>query len=109
MSINFISSKDDFDEIRIMHTKSDNIEIMMGNETDEIIKKLFESPLENHQKDLGESMKESEFNFDSVDLLYCHLQKTSLSRKGGSNIDSPKWLKNKKATINHKNNDDNYF
>ena len=39
MSINFISSKDDSDEICIMHTKSDNIEIMMDNETDE---ELFE-------------------------------------------------------------------
>ena len=37
MSINFISSKDDSDEVRIMRAKSDNIEITMGNETDEII------------------------------------------------------------------------
>ena len=33
--INFISSRDS-DEIRTMCTKSNNIEIMMGNETDEI-------------------------------------------------------------------------
>ena len=32
MTINFISSKDS-DEIRIMHTKSDNIETLMGSET----------------------------------------------------------------------------
>ena len=32
MLINFISSKDS-DETRPMHTVSDNIEIMMGNET----------------------------------------------------------------------------
>ena len=74
-----------------------------------IIEELFESLLQNHQKDLEESMKGSESNFDSVDLLYHHLQKTSLSRKGGSYIDSPKWMKNKKATINPKNNDDNCF
>ena len=37
-SINFISSKDS-DETRNLHTKSNNIEIMMGNETDEIIEK----------------------------------------------------------------------
>ena len=41
--------------------------------------------------------------------MYYHLQKTSLSRKGGSYIDSPEWLKNKKATINPKNNDNNSF
>ena len=33
MSINFVSSKDDSDEIRKMHTKSHNVEIMMGRET----------------------------------------------------------------------------
>ena len=37
----FISSKDS-DETRIMHTKRNNIEIMMGSETDEIIEKPFE-------------------------------------------------------------------
>ena len=53
-------------------------------------------------------MTGSEFNFDSVDLLYYHLQKISLKR-GRSYIDSPEWLKNKKAIINPKNNDNNYF
>ena len=45
MVINFLSSKD-FDEIRTMRAKSNNIEINMGNKTDEIIKKLFESLLQ---------------------------------------------------------------
>ena len=49
------------------------------------------------------------FIFDSVDLLHYYLLKTSLIRKGASYIDSPEWLKNKKATINPKNNDDNCF
>ena len=87
MQINFISSKDS-EETRNKHTKSYNIEIMMGNETDEIIEKLFESPLQNYQKDLEESMRGSEFVFDSIDLLYYHLQKIGLER-GGSYVDSP--------------------
>ena len=41
MEINFISSKPDSDETRTMYTKSNNVEIMMGSETDEIIKGLF--------------------------------------------------------------------
>ena len=49
-----------------------------------------------------------QFVYDSVDALYYNLNKVSLSR-GGSYIDSPKWLKYKKATINPKNNDDQYF
>ena len=40
MGINFVSSKDS-DGIRTMHTKSNNREIMIGNETSEIIKKTF--------------------------------------------------------------------
>ena len=54
-------------------------------------------------------MKRSQFIFDSVNLLHCHLQKTSLKRTISSYIDSPEWLKNKKAKINPKNNDDNCF
>ena len=51
----------------------------------------------------------SNFVFDSVDLLYYHLQKTSLKRIVSSYIDSPERLKNKKATIKPKNNDSNCF
>ena len=40
MAINFISSKDS-DETRTMHTKSNNVEIMIGSETDEIIEDFF--------------------------------------------------------------------
>ena len=53
-------------------------------------------------------MRGSEFVPHSIDLLYYHLQKIGLKR-GGSYIDSPEWLKNKKATINPENNDDNCF
>ena len=50
----------------------------------------------------------SEFVFDNIDLLCYKLNKTSLNR-GGSCTDFPKWLKNKKATTNPKNNDDKFF
>ena len=70
---------------------------MVGNETDEIIEKRFESLLINHQKDAEETMRRgSNFIFDSVDLLHYHLQKMSL-KKGGSYIDSPEWLKKWKS------------
>ena len=69
MKINFISSKDS-NETRSMHTKSDNIEIMIGNETDGIIKNLFESLFQKYQEGLETSMKRSEFVFDNLDLLY---------------------------------------
>ena len=53
-------------------------------------------------------MRRNKFVCDSIDLLYYHLQKIGLKR-GGSYIDSAEWLKNRKATINPKNNDDNCF
>ena len=106
MSINLISSNGS-DETRNMHTKSNNIEIMMGSETDEIIDEIFKSLLQNYQKDLEESIR-SNFVFDSVDLLYYYLQKTSPKRTRSSYIDSPEWLKNKQ-TVNPKNNDDIAF
>ena len=90
-----------------MHTKSNNVKIMIGSETDEIIEDLFEYFLQKYQEGLEESMRGSEFVYDSVDVLYYNLNKVSLSR-GGSYIDSPKWLKNKKA-INPKNKDDKCF
>ena len=71
-----------------MQTKRRNIEIMMSNEKVEIIEKLFKSLLENYHKDLEESMRESKFVPDNIDLLYYHLQKIGLKR-GGSYIDSP--------------------
>ena len=82
-----------------MHTKSDNIEIMMVSETDEIIEELFESLLERYQEGLKESMIGGEFIFNCVDAFDYNLNKLSLNR-GRSYMDSPEWLKNKKVTIN---------
>ena len=73
MAIDFISSKDS-DETRTMHTKNDSKEILIGNETYEVITEFFDSLLQKYKKDLKELMKESELIFNSVDLLYykCH-------------------------------------
>ena len=74
---------------RTMHSKSCNIEIVMGSETSNIIEELSESLLQNYQEGLEESMRGSEFVCNSIDLLYYCLQKTRLKR-GGSFVDSPK-------------------
>ena len=44
-------------------------------------------------------MKGSQFVFENADLLHYSLHKTSLNR-AGPYVDSPSWLKNKKATLN---------
>ena len=79
-------------------------EISFSSDTDEIIKGLFESFLQKYEENLQEKMKGSEFEFDGVNFLYYDFNKISISR-GGSYIDSPQCLKNKKSTINQKNND----
>ena len=74
------------DEDRVMHSKSDNIEFMINNEANEL-----------------ELRRGSEFVFDYVHLLYHKFHKINPNRSG-SYIDSPDWIKNKKATINQKEN-----
>ena len=58
--VNFMSSNDN-DNKQLMHSKSDNIEIMIDNEIVEIIEKLFELLLTRYQLDPEESMKSSDF------------------------------------------------
>ena len=53
-------------------------------------------------------MRGRDFVFDSLHVLYYKCHKTNFKR-GGSYIDSPDWIKKKKAKINLKNEDDKYF
>ena len=96
-AINFISSKDN-DEEHVMHSKSDNKEIINNDEADEFVKDFFKSLKNRYQNNLG-TMKGSEFVFNYVHLLYykCHKINPNCA---GSYIDSPDWIKNKKATRN---------
>ena len=57
------------DEERVIHSKSDNIEVMIFNKAYEVIQELFEALLSRYQTDLKESMKGSEFVFNCINLL----------------------------------------
>ena len=81
-----------------MYTRSDNIEIMFGDDNDDIIEQPFESLLKKYEENLQNKVRGSEFELDDVNFLYYDFNKTSINR-GGSYIDSPKWLKNK---VNYK-------
>ena len=87
MHINFVSSNDT-GEIRTVFVWSDNEEIRLGNETDDIVKRLINSFLNNYQKEKLIFRSGSKFVFESVDLLSYHIHKTSLKR-GKSCIKSP--------------------
>ena len=107
IEVNFISLKPGSDETSIMYTRSDNVEIMFGDDND-IIEQLFESLLQKYEENLQNKMKRSDFEFDGVNFLYYDFNKTSINR-GGSYIDSPKWLKDKNSIINPKSNDNKCF
>ena len=79
---------------------------MSGIEADDIIKELFNSCLKRYQENVETKMRASSFVLEGIKLLSYRLHKISLNR-GGSYIDSPDWIKNKKATINPKKKGDN--
>ena len=103
MHVNFISSKNT-GETRTIYVWGDNISIMWGSDTDDIIIELFRSFLHNYQEEL-KKIKGSDFVFKSVGLMDYKLHRVHLKR-GGSYIKSPKWLLHKGATINLKNKND---
>ena len=100
MWIIFVSFTDE-NETRVMHIKSDNIQIMRGTETSDVINELHKSFFKRYQEGLETKMDKSSYTFERVDLLEYHFHKISLNR-ASSYIKSPKWLKNKRVTINPK-------
>ena len=106
--ISFVSQKPGSDETHIMYSRSTPEEIMSGSETEEIIEKLIKSLLQKYQGNLQNKMKGSDFIFIGVNYLFYDLNRITIS-KGGSYIESPKWLKDKKCTINQNNTDNKCF
>ena len=74
IAINFISSKG-IDEERVMHSKSDNIEFMIHDNTDEVTKELLESCFNKYQIRLETSMRSSDFIFDCVHYYIINVRK----------------------------------
>ena len=105
MHVNFISPKDT-GETRTINVLSDNEEIMLGYETDDNIINLFESFLNNYQKQEQIMRGGSDFVLESVELLDYKLHDIKFKRRG-SYIKSPKWIRDKAATVNPKNKGDN--
>ena len=91
----------DANESQIMYTKSDNIEIMNGIDTNDAINELIDSFMKRYQEGLETKMMGSSYIFERVDLLEYNLHKISLNR-GSSFIKCDEWLKNKGVTINPK-------
>ena len=82
-----------------MYTRSFCEEIIIGCETEEVAEKLIMQLLQKYQDNLQNKMKGSDFIFNGVNYLFNDLNRITIS-KGGSYIEFPKWLKDKKCTIN---------
>ena len=80
--INFIFLKPGSDETRVMYARSDNEEFMIGDDTNEIIKSLFESFLQKFEENLQEKMRGSDFGFDGINFFNYNFNKTSIYRGG---------------------------
>ena len=87
--------------MRVMHSRSDNIKCTAYSDANDVIDKLFKSLRSMYQENLETSMKGSDFIFNSVQLMCYKCHKVSFIHSG-SYIDSPDWIKKKKATINTK-------
>ena len=103
MHVSFFSSRDT-GETHIYYVWSDNVNIMQGKDTGDIIRNILKSFLHNYQQEL-KMIKGNNFVFESIDPLDYKLHRVRLKR-GGSYIKSPKCLENKKAVINPENNND---
>ena len=78
-----------------MRTKSDSIKFTSYNNTNKVVDGLFESLHSRYQGNLEISMRGNDFIFDSVQLMCYKCHKVTF-RCGGSYIDSPGWIKQKK-------------
>ena len=89
-----------------IYIKSKNIETFPGNDVNDIITELTDSLFENYEERLQILNNGSDFVYENVETLGIRFHTIEIKR-GSSYIDSPQWLKNKKATINPKNTKDN--
>ena len=89
-----------------MHSSSEKTKFTY-NDANKVVDELFESLHSRYQENL-ETLSGSEFIFDSVQMIYYKCHKVNF-RCGSWCIDSPDWIKKKKATINLKNKDDKCF
>ena len=89
-----------------MHSNSDNIEITINDKMGKVIEKRFKLLLNRYQNDLEKVIRGSDFIIDFVNLLCYKCHKINLNT-GGSYIDSLDSIKNKKATVNLINKEDN--
>ena len=95
-----------YNDKRSLYVKTKKFEIMMGSDTDEIVKELFDSLIQKYEESIEHSTKNSGLVLEGVELMNYDSNKITINRVG-SYIESPEWLKSKKCTINPQSKNDN--
>ena len=90
MQVNFIFDNND-DKGLILHTKSNNVEIMCGIDSKTIVTELYDTLKQCYQESLETKMDASNYIFDRLVLLEYHFLKVYLKRVS-SYIPPPQWM-----------------
>ena len=96
------------DDVHLLYLVSDDIKIMIGYKTNEIVHDLFQTLLTRYQQGLETSLKASTLVFIDIEEIPYKFHKISWNHDG-SYIDTLKWIKIKRSTINPKNKDNKCF
>ena len=99
-AIHFFFSKDSEEEL-VMHSRSSSIKFTSYNDANKVVDELFKSLCSIYHRYLQTAMWGSDLIFDSVHLMYYKCHNVNFQHTG-SHIDSPDWIKKKKATVNPK-------
>ena len=80
-----------------MYSRSNNVRFTSYNDANEVVDELFDSLCSRYEGTLETSMRESDFFFYSVQMMYYKCHKVNF-RLGGSYNDSPDWIEKNKST-----------
>ena len=94
MQNNCISTKN-FEDTCTIYTRSEPVEIFVGSNTSDVTDRPADTTLKRFQEAIKTSVKESEFTYESVGLLYYHFQGIDI-RRAESYITYPDWIVSKK-------------
>ena len=94
MQNNCISTKN-FEDTCTIYTRSEPVEIFVGSNTSDVTDRPVDTTLKRFQEAIKTSVKESEFTYESVGLLYYHFQRIDI-RRPESYIIYPYWIVSKK-------------
>ena len=95
------------DDKRNFIVRSDNTVLLYTDDTNEAVENLIRSLGEHYEEQILVSREGNNFIYSNIDSLNIHIHEIQLKR-GSFYIETPNWIKPKKAIINPKNTHDDY-